>query len=206
MTATPAVLTIGHSTLPIGAFLDLLNRHGVTAVADVRSSPFSRFNPQFNRESLARSLKEVGIAYVFLGDALGARAEDPSCYVEGRVQYDRLARRPVFREAIARVMKGAADHRIALMCAEKEPLDCHRTLLVARALDADGVPVAHILADGSLEPHAQTMDRLIDVAGLSRDDLFRTPDEVAAEALRLQQQRVAYVDAELAAGREAPGP
>jgi uncharacterized protein (DUF488 family) len=206
MTDVQAVLTIGHSTHPIETFLDLLARHGVTAVADVRSSPFSRFNSQYNRENLARSLKEVDIAYVFLGDALGARANDPSCYIDGRVQYGRLAMRPAFREGIARLKKGAAEHRIALMCAEKEPLDCHRTLLVARALDVEGVPVAHILADGALESHATTMDRLIDVAGLSRDDLFRSRDEIAAEALRLQEQKIAYVDAEMAAGREDPSP
>jgi len=193
MTDAHAVLTIGHSTHPIETFLDLLRRHGVTAVADVRSSPFSRFNPQYNRENLVRSLKDAGVAYVFLGDALGARADDPSCYVDGRVQYDRLARRPTFREGIGRVKKGAQEHRIALMCAEKEPLECHRTLLVARALAADGVPVAPILADGELEQHADT-----------RHDLFRSSDEIAAEALRLQEQRVAYVDAELAAGREEP--
>jgi uncharacterized protein (DUF488 family) len=204
MTDTPSVLTIGHSTHPVETFLDLLVRHGVTALADVRSSPFSRFNPQYNRETLARTLKDVGIAYVFLGDSLGARAEDPACYIDGRVQYDRLARRPAFREGIARVKKGAQGHRIALMCAEKEPLECHRTLLVARALAADGVAVAHILGDGALEPHARTMERLIDITGLPRHDLFRSPDEIAAEALRLQEQRVAYVDAALAAGREEP--
>jgi uncharacterized protein (DUF488 family) len=204
MTDTPTVLTIGHSTHPIGAFLDLLARHGVTAVADVRSSPFSRFNPQYNRDALTRSLKAAGIAYVFLGDALGARADDPSCYVNGRVQYDRLARRPAFLDGIARVKNGAQKRRIALMCAEREPLDCHRTLLVARALAAEGVCVAHILGDGALEPHAAAMDRLIDVTGLPRNDLFRSRDEIAAEALRIQEQRVAYVDAELAAGREEP--
>jgi uncharacterized protein (DUF488 family) len=204
MTNTLTVLTIGHSTHPIDRFLDLLARHGVTAVADVRSSPSSRFNPQYNRETLARSLRGAGIAYVFLGDALGARVDDPSCYVDGRVQYDRLARRPAFREGTARVKKGAQERRVALMCAEREPLECHRTLLVARALAADGVSVAHILGDGSLEQHAETMNRLIDVTGLPRHDFFRSHEEIAAEALRLQERRVAYVDAELSAGHEEP--
>lgn len=204
MTDAPTVLTVGHSTHPIETFIALLEKNGVTAIADVRSSPYSRFNPQFNRETLAASLKEHGIRYVYLGKELGARADDPACYVDGRVQYDRLGRRPEFREGIERVKRGSHDHRIALMCAEKEPLDCHRTILVSQALAADGVPVTHILADGAAEPHAATMDRLIDVAGLQRNDLFRSPDEIRAEALRIQEERIAYVEAEAASdGGEA---
>ena len=200
MTDAPTVLTVGHSTHPIETFIALLEKNGVTAIADVRSSPYSRFNPQFNRESLTASLKEHGIRYVYLGKELGARADDPGCYVDGRVQYDRLARRAEFREGIERVKRGSRDHRIALMCAEKEPLDCHRTILVSRALEADGVPVTHILADGATEPHAATMDRLIDVAGLQRNDLFRSPEEIRAEALRIQEERIAYVEAEADGG------
>jgi uncharacterized protein (DUF488 family) len=86
------VLTIGHSTHPIETFLGLLHQHGVTAVADVRSAPYSRFNPQFNKDALEHDLKEHGIRYVFLGRELGARSDDPSCYDKGRVQYGRLAR------------------------------------------------------------------------------------------------------------------
>lgn len=136
MTA-PNVLTIGHSNHPIERFIGLLKQDGVTAVADVRSAPFSRHNPQFNKDSLQQSLSEAGIAYIFLGKELGARSNDRSCYEDGRVQYERLARTDLFLDGIERVRKGAEQYRIALMCAEKEPLECHRTLLVAalRACD-----------------------------------------------------------------------
>ena len=86
------------------------------------------------------------------------------------------------------------------MCAEKEPLECHRTLLVARALVAEGMDVSHIHADGRLEPHAAAMERLLDVAGLPRHDLFRSRDDLLAEALARQEERVAYVDARMADG------
>lgn len=200
MTAAPnPVLTIGHSTHPLDRFIALLKQHGVTAVADVRSAPYSRFNPQFNRAELERNLKAVGIRYVFLGRELGARSDDPSCYDKGRVQYARLARTATFREGFERLRRGAADHRIVCMCAEKEPLECHRTLLVARALDAEGIEVAHIHADGRLEPHAAAMDRLLDLTGLPREDLFRSRADLVAEALARQEEAVAYVDAKLAA-------
>jgi uncharacterized protein (DUF488 family) len=194
------IYTIGHSTHPIDGLVSILRGHRITAIADVRSSPHSRFNPQFNRAEFERSLAAAGIRYVFLGRELGARSDDPACYDKGRVQYARLARTAVFRKGIERLLKGAAEHRIACMCAEKEPLECHRTLLVARALVAEGMDVAHIHSDGTLEPHAAAMERLLDIAGLPRHDLFRSRDELLAEALARQEERVAYVDARMDAG------
>lgn len=189
------ILTIGHSTHSIEKFIELLRLNGVTAVADVRSSPYSRFNPQFNRENLDQSLKGSRIAYVFLGKELGARSDDPTCYENGKVQYGRLAQTTDFRTGIERVIKGGQSHCIALMCAEKEPLDCHRTLLVSRALEAAGISVAHIHADGRLEDHSDSMRRLVKVVGLSPEaDMFRSEKDLVEEACALQEQRVAYVD------------
>ena len=108
------VLTVGHSTHPLAVFLDLLRQHGVTALADVRSSPYSRMNPQYNRESLAAALKDEGIKYVFLGKELGARSDDPACYQNGRVQYQRLAQTSLFKSGIERVLQGALGARKVL--------------------------------------------------------------------------------------------
>ncbi len=193
------VLTIGHSTHTTDAFIALLRMHGVEAVADVRSSPFSRFNPQFNRETLEQSLKGSGIRYVFLGRELGARSEDRSCYENGRVQYARLARTPGFQSGLNRIIEGTAQYRIALMCAEKEPLECHRTLLVAKALVERGVEVLHIHADGHLESHEAAMDRLLDMTGIPKEDLFRSKEELLSDAQAHQEQKIAYVDETLAA-------
>ena len=188
------VFTIGHSTHSLEAFVALLRQHGVTALGDVRSAPYSRFNPQFNREALETSLMANGIKYVFMGRELGARPDDRSCYENGRVQYARLANTTLFRNGIERVVRGADEYRIALMCAEKEPLECHRTLLVARAMAERGIIVQHILGDGRLEPHEAAMERLLNVVGLPHQDLFRTRDELIAEALARQEERVAYAD------------
>jgi uncharacterized protein (DUF488 family) len=187
------VLTIGHSTHTAEAFVALLRVHCVQAVGDVRSSPFSRFSPQFNREVLERHLRVNGIRYIFLGRELGARSADPSCYVQGRVQYARLAQTELFQSGLDRVAQAAARFRVALMCAEKEPLECHRTLLVARALAVRGHAVLHIHADGRLETHAAAMERLLELTGVPKEDLFRSRDELLNEALLRQERQIAYV-------------
>ena len=158
------------------------------------------FNPQFNRKPLTEALEAAGIRYVFLGRELGGRSDDPACYEDGRIRYDRLAATEFFRKGLDRAVDGAARYRVALMCAEKEPLDCHRTLLVARALDEQGDDVAHIHADGRLEAHREAMDRLLDIHKLPREgDLSGTREEFIGTAIARQAQRVAYADDRLSA-------
>lgn len=186
--------TIGHSNHPIQTFLELLQQHGITALADVRSTPYSRFNPQFRREKLQAALAEAGIQYVFLGEELGARSLDPACYdATGRVSYTKLAQTQLFRRGIERVKNGAGEYRVSLMCAEREPLECHRTILVSRELVRENIVVTHILADGSLESHEHAMQRLVINLGLSRADLFGTPADLIEQAYELQAARIAYV-------------
>ncbi len=191
------VFTIGHSIHDEDSFISLLQMHRVTAVADVRSAPYSRFNPQFNRDSLDGCLKNNGIEYSFFGRELGGRFNDPTCYVDGRVNYDRVAATESFGRGLDKIVKGATDHRIVLLCAEREPLDCHRTLLVARALEEQGIDVVHIHADGRLEAHSDAMDRLLMRFNLQPDgDLFRSlqpREKLVAEAIALQEKRIAFV-------------
>ncbi len=186
------VYTIGHSSHSVEQLIALLRQHSITALADVRSQPYSRLHPQFNREAFKATLQRAGIAYVFLGDELGARSSDPSCYQDGRVQYDRIARTEGFRQGLQRVVDGSHTYRVALMCAEKEPLDCHRTILVARHLAARGVPVQHILVDGTLESHPDTVQRLVRELRIAPPDMFRSPEQVEAEAYDRQGVRIAY--------------
>lgn len=185
------IYTVGHSNHPIEAFLALLQRHDITALADVRSTPYSRFNPQFRREALAASLTRIGIEYVFLGEELGARSKDRACYEDGRVSYRKLAATELFRQGIERLLKIAKSHKVAIMCAEKDPLDCHRTILVARELVRRGTPIAHILATGEIESHADAMARLRERLNVDANDLFGDADEQAYE---LRARQIAYVD------------
>lgn len=162
-----AILTIGHSTHELSQFVWLLNRHNVTAVADVRSQPRSRLE-QFCRSALEGGLKAEGVEYVFLGKELGARRDEPECYRDDRVDYNRIAQLPAFIAGLERIERGSQVHVIALMCAEKDPLDCHRMVLVGRHLCRRGLKIAHILADGTLETQASAERRMIRMVGIER--------------------------------------
>ncbi|WP_413808495.1 DUF488 family protein [Streptomyces sp. OE57] len=197
------VMTIGHSTHAFPALMQLLWQNNVTAVADVRSIPASRFTPQYNQRSLRRGLREAGIKYVFLGEELGARTEDATCYVDGRVQYGRLAQTHAFLRGIERLAKGAETERIAIMCSEGEPLDCHRTVLIARVLSKRSITIEHIHGSGRVESHASAMNRLMVKFGLAEAELFRTPEERLEDALRRQEDQIAYVNEAFQAGRTA---
>lgn len=134
----------------------------------------------------------AGVAYVFLGEELGARSNNPACYEKGKVQYNRLAREPAFLAGIGRVVEGAKTHVIALMCAERDPIQCHRALLVSRHLHEAGVCVSHIKVDGNLEAHLSLESRLLDLCKLPAGDMFKDRADFVAEAYAIQGARVAY--------------
>lgn len=189
-----SVYTIGHSTQTVERFIELLQMHAITAIADVRSSPYSRMNPQFNREPLRERLRQSGISYVFLGKELGARSDDRRCYRDGKVQYDLLAQTPLFKDGIARVLEGADTYRVGLMCAEKDPLECHRAILVSRALHQNTVDVRHVLADGRVETQDELETRMLDQLHMHGEDMLNTKDELVREAYRTQGEAIAYED------------
>jgi uncharacterized protein (DUF488 family) len=184
--------SIGHSNHCIDRFLDLLALHEIRAVADVRSSPYSRYSPQFSRESLEQALKTRTISYVFLGDELGARRDEPECYQNGRVDYGLVAGTMAFQRGLDRLVEGASKMKVAMMCAEQDPLTCHRAILVARAIAGRGIDVAHILSDGTLESQAAAERRLLVECNLQYEDLFVTREERIEDAYQRRGQSIAY--------------
>jgi len=191
------ILTIGYSTRSLSSFVTLLRRHGVTAVADVRSHPYSRA-PDFNRESLSAALRAEGIEYVFLGRELGARRSEEEAYANGRALYERVADLPAFRAGLDRLRKGAEEYTVALMCAEKDPVDCHRAVLICRHLRAWGFHIEHIIADGDLEAHEDTEKRLVQLTDNSAN-LFdhATPGAARVErAYEARGRKIAYRQAQ----------
>ncbi len=188
-----SIYTIGHSTLEQDAFLRLLQMHSVVAVADVRSSPFSRMFPRFNREPLRAFLRQADIQYVFMGDCLGGRPDDAGCYsADGQVEYEKVALLAAFQQGLDRVVQGAEDFRISLMCSEKDPITCHRMLLVARHLAKRHVDVQHILSDGSLESQADAERRMMKVNKIQEVDLFESRETMLSRAYTLQSQACAF--------------
>jgi len=187
------LFTIGHSVHTVEGFLELLKRRSINALCDVRSSPYSRYSPQFNRESLKEDVLKQGIAYIYLGAELGPRSSDLSCYENGKVQYQRLAEKESFQQGLKRLRKGMETHRIALMCAEKDPLTCHRMLLICRQLHREDIQIRHILEDGSLEDNCDTERRLMKLLKIDPADLFSSEEEQIRRAYDLQADKVAYI-------------
>jgi uncharacterized protein (DUF488 family) len=186
------IFTIGHSNHPLERFLELLRGARIAAVVDVRSRPYSRHWPQFSRPALEKSLASGGIDYAFLGVELGGKRDDPALLDNGRIDFDRVAATPSFRSGLDRVVGKAGRRRLALLCAEREPLDCHRFLLVGRHLHERGMALRHILADGRIEDHDTTVSRLLARAGLGRDDLLAglpPPPDLLALAYRFRGGR-----------------
>jgi uncharacterized protein (DUF488 family) len=186
------LFSIGHSNIAAERFLALLRDVGVDTIADVRSTPFSRRFPWFSGKALAATLTQHGMAYLAYGDTLGGRPRDAALYCDGAADYEAMARQPHFQSGLDRLLANSARSRVGLMCAEREPLDCHRCLLVARSLAQRGLTIGHILHDGTVEPHAATEQRLLALTGAS-DDLFVTgQDERLAAAYRRRARAVAY--------------
>lgn len=191
MASERPVYTIGYAGRSIDQFLSLLQENSITAIADVRSSPRSHALA-FNQETLKSSLRQAGIFYVFLGRELGARSPDKNCYVNGKVQYDLLAATDSFQSGLERVERGRYTHQIALMCAEKDPIECHRCILVGRHLSSRGVPVRHIVETGRVEDHDFTMHRLVDVLRLAATCPSEPEQERLVMAYQIQGNRIAY--------------
>jgi uncharacterized protein (DUF488 family) len=186
------LLTIGHSNHEIAVFLRLLTRHGVTAIVDVRSQPYSAFNPQYNREPLEQALRHHGVRYLFMGEELGARRSERQCYVAGKARYDLIARAPLFLSGLDHLRKHCRRDRVALMCAEKDPIECHRMILVCRHLRSEPFQIRHVLEDGSLETHSASESRLLDLLHLPSGDLFSSREDMIERAYDLQADRIAF--------------
>jgi len=199
----PTLFTIGHSDHRLSEFLSLLNRHGIDTIADVRSQPYSKFHPQFNRETLAGALKRVGVEYAFLGRELGARRSEPESYRDGQARYELIQRLPAFQSGLVWIREHASSRRIALLCAEKDPLTCHRTILVCRHLRSSSLSINHVLEDGTVETTEQAESRLLDLVGLPPAHLFCSKADLTEQAYDLQAQRIAYRESEETAGQRA---
>jgi uncharacterized protein (DUF488 family) len=145
------VFSIGHSDHAIDDFVALLKQHGIDALVDVRSQPYSRWVPQFNREALAEAIEAAGLRYVWLGDMLGGRPQDQSLYdgEDARPDYDRMRKRADYQAGIEQLLELAGHAAAAaIMCSEGDYRHCHRTLLITPTLLDRETRVVHILPDG----------------------------------------------------------
>jgi uncharacterized protein (DUF488 family) len=210
------LFTIGHSTHSTLDFVKLLQEHNITALADVRSHPYSRYLPHFNQMSLKDVLSGVNIHYEFLGKELGARPSNKNCHVDGKAVYEKIAATDLFSQGIKRIIKGIRKHGIALMCAEKDPIVCHRAILVCQHLRCENnLEINYIKSNGDLEPHCKLEERLLAKHGLKELALVAAPiqlslfannsaniqtsnlpskEEYIKNAYKLQGDEIAYIE------------
>ena len=198
-----SLFTIGYANRSLNDFISLLKQHAITALCDVRTSPYSCRNPQYNRELLKQSLKSHNIEYVFLGDELGARPRDLSCYVEGKAVYQKIAATTLFQKGLERIKLGLKrGFTLALMCAEKDPMTCHRTILICRNIRGRGIDILHIIDYQTLETQAELEKRLIAQLKLYPDMFKDTePNALIERAYDMQGDKIAYVEK----GEQEPG-
>jgi len=190
------LFTIGYSGRSLDEFIALLKQFKITALCDVRSMPYSSRNPQFNRESLQKDLKSQNIEYIFLGEELGARSKDPSSYVAGKALYSKIAELPLFKQGLERIKLGMEkNYVLALMCAEKDPLSCHRSILICRNLRDVNIDIRHIIDNKSIETQSDLEQRLVKQLKIS-PDLFKDtePTDTVERAYDIQGDRIAYVE------------
>lgn len=146
------VFTIGHSNHTFEAFVDLLKEQEIGVLVDVRSQPYSKYTPHFDHRNLQAALTGQGFKYIYLGKELGGRPDGAGYYdAEGHVLYSRLADSPAFLQGIERLVKGIQQYRVAIMCSEEDPAECHRRLLICRVLEEKGIIIEHIRGNGALE-------------------------------------------------------
>lgn len=187
------LFSIGYATKPIDDFLAQLLAHRIDAIADVRSVPYSKVFHDYHRENLQLHLRGKGIHYVYLGEQLGPRSPDESHYRQGQVQFDRLQLSEPFQSGIQRLMTGLEKGlRIALLCAEKDPAVCHRSLLIGHYLkNVHDIDIAHIDHKGGLEPESALAQRLMTETGI-RPDMLSSEADCLQQAWQEQSRRCAY--------------
>ena len=177
-----SIYTIGHSNHTTDKFINLLEMHGINAIVDVRSSPYSKFNSQFNREIIKSQLKKYGIQYIYIGKELGPRSDDPHCYRNGKAMYRLIAATDLFKKGLSRLKNGMENHKIALMCAEKNPITCHRMILVCRQIRNKDINIYHILENGELESNKDAEKRLMKTLKIPEITLFDDPETLINQA------------------------
>lgn len=186
--------SIGYATKDVGVFLTQLRTQGINAIADVRSVPYSKMFHDYHRETLARNLKAHGIHYVYLGEELGPRSKNDDHYDDnGQVQFERLQNTAIFRQGIERIFSGLNKGlSIAMLCAEKDPAICHRSLLVGDYfLDQHRIDIQHICHEGEIETQSTLRERLM-IENEIYPDMLTPECECLKLAWRAQSQRFAY--------------
>lgn len=195
----PIIYTIGHSTHQIDYFVEMLNEYSINTVIDVRSIAASTYNPQYNLEPLSNYLKKNGITYLHFAEEFGARHTDPDLLdEEGKVDFEKIRKSWNFKNGVERLWLATdKGFKIALMCSEAEPFDCHRFSMISIALEKDGFEVKHILKDKTLKSNGELEKQLLKKYDkkIPKPDMFEPNISVEDQlkvAYRLRNKEIAF--------------
>jgi len=201
MNMTSNLYTIGHSTFTVEEVLKKLTDNNIEYLMDVRSYPYSKFASQFNREPFSRFLEEHGVHYFFMGNRFGARPADRTLYTNGVLDFEKVRETSFYKEGEDSILKGLAHGvTMAFMCTEKDPMDCHRAIMVARGFALQGFPVVHIMADGSLTSQEDLderllrkyRDRFVMPTLFSYDSYEMSKEDMLKQAYRWRNEEIGY--------------
>jgi uncharacterized protein (DUF488 family) len=184
--------TIGYSKYSLESFVNTLAKYGINAIADVRSTPFSRFKSEFNKDCFSEYLNKQGIKYVFLGKECGARFGDRNCYIDGKADYKLIAQHEVFQKGLKRIREGLKKFNVALMCAENDPIYCHRMILICRSLKQFNTPIYHIFNIDKIESQYKAEIRLLKLFNLDQLKLFDSKNDQLMRAYDKQGDKIAF--------------
>ncbi len=184
------IYTIGHSNLAFSQFVAILQKNGIELVIDVRSEPYSRYSPHFNREELKRNLKNNDISYDYQGHILGGRPNSGALYIDGRVSYDKLSEESQFIRAVGQIISIGANKRLAIMCSERDPINCHRALLIGKILKQEGADVLHIIDGEKSESQEDLEIRLL--SSDANQGLLFSEEAILNEAYKHQSEKIAH--------------
>jgi uncharacterized protein (DUF488 family) len=162
------IYSIGHGNKSIKKFIEELQSFKVEYLFDVRSKPYSKYNPHFNKSLLETELAQIGITYVYLGDHLGGLPSDITCYVKGKVDYEKIKNKEFFQQGINLIVEASQEKMlIVLMCSESKPETCHRSKLIGQELLKFNISVNHIINSGLIKDQKRVMDELMKGKNLS---------------------------------------
>jgi uncharacterized protein (DUF488 family) len=190
------IYTIGHSNHSIEHFIELLAAYRISTVVDVRSSPHSKYSPHFDKDVLEIVLRNADVDYVFLGKELGAQRSEDSCYIDGQAKYYLIAQLPIFRRGLEEVLLKCEHDSVALMCAESDPIKCHRTIMVCRELKKlrSDLEINHIMGDSTSERQEALEKKLVNFHKL-QPELFgnlTSISDLIEKAYDLQAEKIEY--------------
>lgn len=189
---TSTIYTTGYAGHTIPSLVQLLQAIGITVLADVRSTPFSGRRPEMDKPALMQALRDGGMRYIFMGEQLGGRPRNPKLYRAGKIDPQALLAHEGYKTGVARLIAGAAEHTICLLCAERDPISCHRGLYIAESLQEAGMQVRHLIGGEQPEDHQATRARMAELVNMEHADLFASENARLTMAIEHMREKIAF--------------